>query len=298
MTPQEFGKLLRALRLEHLDEETRLPLTQEGLARRAGMTKLAIGKIERGETRRVYASDLLSLALALKLTSRERKEFFFAAVGLENEAVARPHTTGAEIYQELWGQLERIQQPAFIVDVYSDVIAANRAVVELLQVPMALVAAAHSRVDGFNVIRIVFDPEVGFPELLNFAWERGALANIHFFRAASLRYRATEDYNLLWRALMRLPRFEDFWIRSRYDQTDQYRDGIIYSYRHPTLGPLDYNSTSYEALSADGELFFVTYNAMSPSTSEVFRRLMENHGTTVYPLASWPHKNWQELARQ
>jgi transcriptional regulator with XRE-family HTH domain len=297
MTPQEFGKLLCALRQEHLDEETRKPLTQAGLAKRARMTRLAVGKIERGETARVAPADLFELATALKLTSLERRAFFFATVGLQHGAVARPHTRGEQALEALLEHLRQIRQPAFIADAYSDVVAANRAAVRLLELPPSLLLEAADRVDGFNILRVVFDPRLGYQTLVRGQWERIALSNVHFFRAASLTYRATEEYELLWCALMKgLPRFEEFWVRSRYDDEDHFRDGLVYRYTSPTQGPVAYSSTTFTALSGDGELHFVTYNAMSEPTERLFHRLMAEDGTHVYRMAPWPTKRWREIA--
>jgi tetratricopeptide (TPR) repeat protein/DNA-binding XRE family transcriptional regulator len=74
-----FGTLLRAHR-------TRLPLTQEGLAERAGLSERTLRNLEGGRIRRPYPDTIRRLADALNLAGVERQEF---------EAAARQVTVGS-----------------------------------------------------------------------------------------------------------------------------------------------------------------------------------------------------------
>ena len=93
MNRVEFGRLIASLRREHEDENDR-PWNQERLAREANavvgaevLSKYIVSNIERGN-RILDEETLLALAAALRLTSGERKEFFLAASGVDNERIA------------------------------------------------------------------------------------------------------------------------------------------------------------------------------------------------------------------
>ena len=95
MNRVDFGKLVASLRKEHEDEDGR-PWSRQSLAQEANaaagaelFSKDIISRIERGE-RILDQETLLALAAALQLTSGERKEFFLAASGVDNDRIARP----------------------------------------------------------------------------------------------------------------------------------------------------------------------------------------------------------------
>src|SRR5215217_2813425 len=74
-----FGTLLRAHR-------TRMPLTQEELAERAGLSERTLRNLEAGRIHRPYPDTIRRLADALTLTGEERQDF---------EATARQVTVGS-----------------------------------------------------------------------------------------------------------------------------------------------------------------------------------------------------------
>jgi len=74
-----FGTLLRAHR-------TRMPLTQEELAERAGLSERTLRNLEAGRIHRPYPDTIRRLADALNLTGEERQDF---------EGTARQVTVGS-----------------------------------------------------------------------------------------------------------------------------------------------------------------------------------------------------------
>ncbi len=82
-----FGALLRQLRSAR-------SLTQDELARRAGMTAKAIGLLERGERRRPYPHTVRALADALGLDDARRAELIGTA---QNGALPAPATRGPTV---------------------------------------------------------------------------------------------------------------------------------------------------------------------------------------------------------
>lgn len=79
-----FGLMLRRHRQS-------VGLTQEELARRAGLTSRAIGDMERGRSRRPYLRSVRMLADALSLDGRPRVELLLAAIASPAEAAAAGH---------------------------------------------------------------------------------------------------------------------------------------------------------------------------------------------------------------
>lgn len=128
MNRVEFGQLVAALRKEHLDEDGNR-WTQDKLGRETGLGEVAIGKIERGERANFDEGTLLKLADALQLTSMERKEFFLAASGIDSKHIARESAKPRATLDDLLQTMEGLQLPAFIDDSYSDVVAANSAII-------------------------------------------------------------------------------------------------------------------------------------------------------------------------
>jgi transcriptional regulator with XRE-family HTH domain len=116
MNRSEFGRLVSALRKEHIDEEMNF-WTQKKLGEETGLGELIIGKIERGQRANLDGDTLLRLANALRLTSGERREFFLAASGISEEKIPRQHSDPRSTLDELIQMMRQIQSPAFIMDV-------------------------------------------------------------------------------------------------------------------------------------------------------------------------------------
>ena len=130
MDPVDFGKLIASLRKEHEDEED-VPWTQEKLAEESNKTAGVelfsgdiVSAIERGK-RNLDQQTLLALADALQLTSGERKEFFLASSGIDNERIARPDHDPEEVLDNLLQTIRQSYLPAYVVDSYCDVVAVN-----------------------------------------------------------------------------------------------------------------------------------------------------------------------------
>lgn len=85
-----FADMLRALR-------RRSALSQEGLARSAGMSASAISALERGERTKPYPHTVRALAEALALSDQDRQDFIDAAVGgsTPHPALSRNRAAGA-----------------------------------------------------------------------------------------------------------------------------------------------------------------------------------------------------------
>ncbi|MEI2610113.1 MAG: helix-turn-helix domain-containing protein [Candidatus Promineifilaceae bacterium] len=175
-----FGKIVASLRREK-------SLTQEDLSEKTSLDYDTIVNIENGRRARIESDILLNLADTFRLTSRERKEFFAAAIDISDERVVTK-SKSEEILKRVLAMTEQIRLPVFVFDAYMDVVFANSVILTLLEVPENFVETADSKWSGYNVMRVVFDPKSGYKDLVgNENWDEVAISNIHLFRVATLR---------------------------------------------------------------------------------------------------------------
>src|SRR5512147_1785625 len=127
MERKEFGELVAALRQD-------LGWTQFQLAEFAELDEAVVSQIERG-VKKYFEPDLIfHLANALQLTSLERHDFVLAASGLDEKEIVRQPSAitttdlfdATKILERMIALTGDIRVPAFLQDVYSDVVAANR----------------------------------------------------------------------------------------------------------------------------------------------------------------------------
>lgn len=287
MNRVEFGQLVVVLRREQRDENDK-PWTQKKLGEETGLGELLIGKIERGERINLDEDTLLRLATTLQLTSLERREFFFAALDVDEKQVTRKESDPNIVFNDLLQKMQDIQLPTYTTDVYGDVVAANTCIIELLQISLDYLNRSYTIPAGFNHIRIGFDPESGFRQLVGSGWHSVAIHILQLFRGVSLRYRFTNYFAYTMVGLRKYPLFRQYWRQAYFE--DYYWNCLHYDYIHPKFGSLNYLATPTQALTPSGELYLITYCPISPKTADVFREITEQVGTTAHGLASWPEK--------
>ena len=131
----EFGSLVGLLRSE-------LGWTQSQLSENAEIDSATLSNIERGAKKHLDPELLLRLANALQLTSLERREFFLASCGLDQKDIVRQPSLATpsdtcnhkELLAKLGGLMAQMYAPAFLADVYGDVVAVNNILLETLQI--------------------------------------------------------------------------------------------------------------------------------------------------------------------
>lgn len=290
MKPEDFGKLVQSLRKEYRDDNDNL-LTQETLAKRTGLPLRTIERIESGTLKRLEAGTLLQLADALRLTSMERKEFFYAAIGIEKDQQSAPaRSNPAPILEELIERIGAMDVPAFINDVYGDILAANRAIIELLGISNQYISASATEPAGFNNMKIVFSAKSHFRSITGSQWDSSVLRIMQFFRALSLRYRFEPYFEQTLRVLQTLPDFKEYWKQAHLEDEGILDTTTRYSYRHPIFGAVDYSSNVAMTVTNAGELCTVVYLPLSENTRNAFATIIKNHGKKVVRLSSWPEK--------
>lgn len=285
----EFGKLVAALRKEMRDEEER-PWTQDRLGQETGLGPVIIGNIERGHRAYLDAGALSSLGNALRLTSAERREFFLAALGLDDSQMSRPDSDPQAALDDIMRKMESIRLPAFTVDNFGDFVAVNGAQVRLFEIPPDMLADSYNQVAGFNLMRVLFAPESPVPQLLGRQWAKIATYNISFFRYTTLRYRFTPYFQSILSFLRRYPSFRVFWQQAYFEDQDFSANCEVYRYDHPHYGHIEYLASLATTLTARGQLYLVTYAPATARTADLFNTLIEDGGTTVMRLSPWPDK--------
>ncbi len=104
---ESFGSRLRRLR-------EAAGLTQEELAERAGLSPVAIGKLERGQRRRPYPHTVQALAAALGLSEEERAELA-AVVPRRGEAPSAPALSPAVPPTPIFGRQRELEEISGLV---------------------------------------------------------------------------------------------------------------------------------------------------------------------------------------
>lgn len=293
MNRKEFGQLVKALRKEHRDAEGGF-WTQETLAHRANLSPRTIGRIENGTLRKFDKEVLLKLADALLLTSSERQEFFRASAGIDNKLMVRRSNKPEIVFTQLMKRVGGVALPAFVIDSYCDLIAANAAATALLDINAAGLGLPEmqKRPFGLNMLQFVFSNEAVsfYRERMNEYWPNYAYQNMMVFRTLSFKYRSSNYFQGLLEELLQFPYFRRYWQEVYCQERDHILDNEHIHFNHRLWGPMNFFSTSLTALSSAGELYFWTYVPATQRTTEIFVRIMEQNGSGLFPTSHWPNK--------
>lgn len=294
MNRKEFGELVAALRQD-------LGWTQFQLAEYAEIDEAVLSQIERGVKKYFEPELLFHLANALQLTTLERREFFLASSGLDDTQIVRQPSalTSTDVFdakkllEKLISLLGQVQFPAFLIDVYGDVIAANKSLLLFFKTPPAMIEQANSIPGGYNAMRLIFGRElVGRTHVID-NWDHYALNTVRAFRETSLRYRAKPYFKYLMKAFRNpneYPFFERYWRMVSSMEQDKEVNMDYFHYSHNEFGHLKYISSSTVSITSFGELFLDQYLPLDIQTGLVFEQLSQHAGAGVLRLASWPEK--------
>ena len=296
MNRKEFGQLLATLRQD-------LDWTQFELAEYADVDEAIISQIERGVKKHFEPNLLFCLANALQLTTLERREFLLAASGLDQKQIVRQPAAGmsTDVFNirrvldkmiELTGQ---VRLPAFLSDVYGDVIAANNIILLFFKVPPEYVEAAGQTPGGYNTARFNFGKDLVARGHVIDNWDSYALNSMRTFRECSLRYRAQPYFKYLmkiFRNRNEYPLFDRYWKMVSSSEQDKEASIDYFSYQHNEFGPIKYMSSSAISITSFGELFLIEYLPLDESTSQIFERLAQQAGRGAVTFAPWPVKTF------
>lgn len=294
MNRKEFGQLLATLRQD-------LDWTQFQLSEYANVDNAVISQIERGVKKFFEPELLFRLANTLQLTTLERREFFLAASGLEDKQFVRqPSINVSTNTHNIRKTLDRLVQltgemllPAFLCDVYGDVVAANNIILGFFKVPPSVLETAANIPGGYNTVRINFGRDLVGRTHVADHWDRYAINSMRAFRENSLRYRAKPYFKYLMKAFrnpVEYPFFDRYWKLVSSTEEDKEANVDYFSYHHNEFGDLTYIASSTVSITFYGELFLIYYLPCDDHTDQVFDQIKRQVGAGVTRFAPWPEK--------
>ncbi len=295
MNRKEFGKLLSMLRQD-------MDWTQFQLAEYAQLDEAVISQMERGVKKFFEPELLIKLANSFHLTTIERREFFLAANGITNgqivrqpSAALRTDTINSEkVLARMIQIIEHLNIPAFIMDVYADVLAINNSALTFFNPSFELVASASSLAGGFNTVRMMFGKELSMRSHITENWDQYAVGSMRFVRENSLRYRTTPYFQYLMKFFqnpVEYPLFNRYWKQVSSFEQDRESNVDVFSYTHDEYGALRYATATTVSITPHGELFLNQYLALDEHTRNLFDEIFKKRGLGVSaPMAPWPEK--------
>ncbi len=288
MNLAEFGLLIKTLRQNSIDQWGN-PWTRESLSKAVHLSPDQLGRLERGDRKYLDTQTLKLLADSFNLTNLERKEFFYAALGLSDEELFSQEDSISQL-KNLLAETDNLQVPIMLLDAYADIVAANNATLNLFMMTPELLDYTRQIPAGQNLLNLVYAPAFGAREILGPFWRKLATIEILLFRRSTLRYRHTAYFKYLFKILLKEKQFDiDWYFCQRY--ADRYDITYVhFTYEHPRFGPLSYVATETIISTRKGELYLLIYNPVDDRTTSVFKGLKRSNGNRVYRFAPWPEK--------
>jgi len=285
---KDFGLLVKALRKSSFDEHGNR-WTREALSKAVHLTEDQLGRLERGDRKYLDNQTLMHLADSFNLTSMERKEFFYAALGLKDEELFNPEDPEIQ-FTNLLEIMEQLLAPAFLTDVYKDIIVANKAVIDLYQFTPTRIKQLKNTPAGYNQLYLIYSSKSGIRKLVGPLWREAAMMTLLEFRRSTLRYRHKNYFQYLINNLLKLKDFELDWSSSH--RLVKYNDTTYehFGYEHSFFGPVAYTATETTINTSKGELTLVLYNPADPVTVSVFEEIMKFGGNKTLQMAAWLEK--------
>ena len=306
MNKKDFGKIVRSLR-----DHTYLPgsnssMTQEELSKETAdivdvtgekigkFTVPFISKMENGRLAKILYYEVSAIAKALRLTNLERKELHFAASQItDQEDLSMKQGEANNILNETCEAIEKIRVPAYILDVYGNVVAANGQIVNLYNLTDVLKAAADSdSIIRYHYLNIFLSDDFtkAFKtdsSLESIAPDYKIRTNIQFFNRISLRYKYKEKYKIIFEELSKNELFNYYWYACCKSKTDVDSNYIFYNYNNPYYGLLRYYAFDVAVNTNHEELYMVIYTPADKNTSDAFTKIAET-SNGLHRLSKWP----------
>ena len=244
--------------------------------------------METGRKVVLQVDDLYKLAQAFQLTTLERHKFISSAAKLDKQKTfAVPHH---ETLKDVVTRLNNVRLPAYFVDAYHDIVAANGIMTHLFGIRTDLQGTLAHPV-YFNAMRMLFDPEFCTLTLTGANSDHVFTESILFFRHSTLLYRGTDYYAFLLKHLNKYKKFKDFWHRVLIFTPDYAVPVHLCRTVNSNYGKLKYVTTATEIPTVETELTVIGCLPVDVKTNQVFESLaVSAEARWFYPLASWPEK--------
>ncbi len=289
MDLNDFGQLVKTLRMSSVDQNGN-SWTRESLSKAIHLTTNQLGRLERGDRKYLDNQTLQLLADALQLTNLEKKEFLAAAIGLSDKKLYGDQSS-PERLDCLVALMEQLQIPAYVTDVYGDIIVFNSMIMNLFQITPELIDYTIKEPAGLNMLYFVYSQELGYREIMGSGWRDSADTAMTFFRRTTLRYRHTDYFQFILRELLKEKQFYIDWHSSQKFKNNMDSTYERFDYKHPGYGPLKYYATETVVHTGDGELYLILYNPADSATVQTFSRIKNKYGNRIVRLAPWPDKH-------
>lgn len=283
----EFGRLIKALRLNSYDESG-AKLTRQKFSESVNLTPDQLGQLERGERKLLDYNTLQLLADSLNLTNLEQRELIKIYSKLSDE---KPSETGIREtqYDDLMFILEKLNVPAYVADTYCDIVAINAVNITLQGITADTISYLGTLPFGYNILYSIYAPELGFKELLGAQkWLESAYTAMLFFRRSTLPYRHTGYFKDLLQELQKQEQFAIDWYASHREKDHTDLSYQVLVYEHPLYGSLSYFISETILNTKQGNHCLFIYNAMDNTTASVFQEIHRQSGSRVQRLAPWP----------
>lgn len=288
MNQPGFGQLVGHLRKEI--GLTRKELTDEVnnyLETELGNT--AIRDVELGR-RRLTREELSALASVLRLSSRERKEFFFASMNIEADDVQPKADSQDAILDSVLNDIQGLQCPFLLLDKYHYILATNSTASVLFSLSYdQLTHMFDAPVLRYNLIAILFSNN--FQQLIKLfqmePYDRTITRSMQVFRSATLAYRFSPDYQALSQELQKFPFFKVYWEQAVVDERDEFRNQRSYPLIHPYYGALQMVTVLSITSTPYGNLYLATYLPVNVQTDDAFRTMANETPFRIIRLSHW-----------
>lgn len=280
MDSKKFGKLIAVLRKEQRDEHN-YSYTQAKLAQEAKATASIISNIERGDKVSLEPELLLNLANAFQLSTREREEFFLAAIGISQKNTPRTDCDADAAFEIAVTVVKNLALPAFIVDHYDNILVVNQIILALFDYSEKMRLLAEQSFAGFNVMRFVFSKQSLFANSIIRNRDPYLLQSVHFFRAISLPGRANPYYQRMMEVFNTDPDmspFRSYYAQSAHVEEDYLFESSLAFLQHPEFGKLKFYSPSITPITTTcGNLYLISYLPATVATAAAFASLAKTH---------------------
>ena len=287
MENKDFGQLVAIFRKESLNEFDN-PMTQNDLADLARIPLITLQKIEQGRQVNIKADLLINLAEALNLNSQIAQTFFLSSLGIKANKMSTPSTTPQAVLDDLTQVLSNLQNPAFIIDSFGDILVINQSLMTVYNLEASQLHAPHL-LSQYNINRLYFSPELeGIRKMMGNIQFDYLHRAILLFKWLTLKVRNHWFFLQLLPELNRFPIFRDHWQSHFSNEEDLFAQYKILSLNHPSLGQITFLSTPNHAITTEGDLSLFSFQPMDTHTAEVCCQLARKYDSQLIQLGSWP----------
>ncbi|PJB65484.1 MAG: hypothetical protein CO094_10010 [Anaerolineae bacterium CG_4_9_14_3_um_filter_57_17] len=295
MNAKTFGKMIASLRRERRNQHG-LPTTQKQLAQEMGLSPTIISNIERGIKATIEPDTLLRLTNALRISPRQRREFLLCAVRANELDFLE--ISAQQSLEKALTMLRGLALPAFVVDTYDNLLAANYSLLTLFDYSETMRQQAESRFAGYNVLRFVFSQNSPFLQNALENQDAYLLQSISFFQSMTLPWMATRYYTQLMTDLTESPDMQalrDYLARSADNKQETLFEDVFVALRHARFGELRFFSPPLTPVASPaGSLYLVAYLPADKHTAQVFMELAQQGYGQITLLQSFPVEGHDE----